>query len=72
VDCSKLVATAVKYMYTQFMNICDSLEGQIGALEIDESYVPDSKGVPIDLLVVDLTKDTEGDGDSDGDDEDLG
>ena len=55
-------------MSKKFINICDGLEGRIGALEIDESYVPDGKGVPIDLLVVDLTRDEDPvEGSDDGD-----
>jgi transposase len=56
VDCKKLVATAVKYMNTKFMNIVDGLEGEIGNLTIDPAYVADGTGIPIDLLVVDLTR----------------
>ena len=69
VDCKKLVATAVRYMNTKFMKIVDGLDGEIGNLTIDPTHVADGTGVPIDLLVVDLTR--VDDDDNDAEDTDI-
>jgi hypothetical protein len=55
VDWKKLVATAVRHINTKFMKIVDGLEGEIGNLTIDPTHVAGGTGVPIDLLVVELT-----------------
>ena len=55
-DCSKLVKRSIRLMDTHFISLVDGISGKIGALEVDPTYERDTTGIPIDSLVVDLTK----------------
>ena len=46
-----------KFVKSSYIPICLGLSGQIGALEIDCTRQPDKSNIPIDCLVVGLTKD---------------
>jgi hypothetical protein len=46
-------------MTDRFINITNGLSGAIYDLIIDEAYEADVHGVPIKLLIVDLTKEHE-------------
>ena len=54
-------ATCLKIAGTKFVSICDGIEGQIGTLVVDDSFRYEIVMLPIDTLVVDLTKDIEED-----------
>mmetsp|Transcript_30291 Transcript_30291/g.37002 ORF Transcript_30291/g.37002 Transcript_30291/m.37002 type:complete len:99 (+) Transcript_30291:163-459(+) len=55
-NCEGLVKKCRKAGDTEFILLCPGLEGRIGALIIDESHQRDTTEIPIDSLVVDLTK----------------
>ena len=56
VNCAKLEQTAVEFMNNKFIKLCGGLDGVIGNLQIDQNHQPDLTGMPIDMLVVDLTR----------------
>ena len=56
VDCRKLWATCMKDAGTIYVPICDGISGEIGSLVIDQNQTDDSYTLPIDTLVLDLTK----------------
>jgi hypothetical protein len=39
----------------KFIPMCDGIEGTIGALLVDENHKPDRTGIPIDMLIADLS-----------------
>ena len=43
--------------WTKFVPLCEGIEGIIGDLKIDDAFEYESVMLPIDTLVVDLTKD---------------
>ena len=45
----------------QKKSICEGIEEQIGSLVIDDTFRYESVMLPIDILVLDLTKDVEED-----------
>ena len=57
VDCHKLWATCKKIAWTKFVPLCEGIEGIIGDLKIDDAFEYESVMLPIDMPVVDLTKD---------------
>ena len=59
VDCRKLWKTCLDIAGTKFVPICDGISGKIGSLVVDETFVDESIDLPIDTLVVDLTRDDE-------------
>ena len=61
VSCKKLWVTCLKMAGTNFVSICDGIEGQIGTLVIDDTFRYESVMLPLDTLVVDLKKDVEED-----------
>ena len=61
VDCRKLWATCKKIAWTKFVPLCDGISGIIGDLKIDDTFKYESVMLPIDTLVVDLTKHVEDD-----------
>ena len=68
VDCQKLFNEAVKAAETKFIPLCGGISGKIGSLVVDETYEDEEVDIPIDALVLDLTK--EGDGDDENGDGD--
>ena len=54
VSCQKLWRTCRNIDGTKYVNLCVGLEGMIGDLKIDETYIPEDVTLPIDTLVVDL------------------
>ncbi len=54
--CEVLVKKAISRADNEYIPLCPEVECKIGALTIDESYEPDRSEIPIDYLVVDLTK----------------
>jgi hypothetical protein len=46
-------------MNSRFIKLSPGLEGAIGDLQIDPKYIPDGEGKPIDMLIVDLTREVE-------------
>lgn len=56
VNCKALWMNSLKLATTKFVPICKGIDGTIGNLIIDENYVPEQVSVPIDTLILDLTK----------------
>ena len=52
-----------KIAWTKFVPLCEGIEGIIGDLKIDDAFEYESVMLPIDTLVVDLTKDAKKDED---------
>ena len=67
----KLIDHSVKIALTKFVPVCCGLEGTIGSLEINENYVAEPCEVPIDTLVLTLSKTQEEDDDNEVDVEDA-
>ena len=56
VDCCKLWRTCVEIAGTKFVAICDGILGEIGSLAATETFTNEPVDLPIDILVVDLTR----------------
>ena len=61
VDCGKLVNKAIDMANTKFMAIADGITGTVDDLQIDSSYVSNTQGLPVDMLLIDLTDDSNAD-----------
>ena len=59
VDCRALWSKCLKIAGTKFIELCDGVSGGIGSLVRDEDFTYEPVALPIDTLVVDLTKDDE-------------
>ena len=59
VRCDGLVRKCEQCCNAEYIPLCPGLEGQIGALTIDKDHVQYRSEIPINSLVVDLTKDVE-------------
>ena len=64
VNCEKLYQESLKAAATKFVPICEGISGTIGALIIDPTYQEDEIDIPIDALVLDLTRIADEGGDS--------
>ena len=64
VNCKKLYQESLKAAATKFVPICEGISGTIGALIIDPTYQEDEIYIPIDALVLDLTRIADKGGDS--------
>ena len=56
VNCLRLFEHAIKMANTKFVPLCAGISGTIGNLVIDEEHEANREGLPIDLLIIDLTK----------------
>ena len=56
VDCCKLWRTCLRIAGTKFVSLCEGISGDKGSLGVDEAYVDEDVSLPIDTLVVDLTR----------------
>ena len=56
VDCRKLWMHCLTDASKIFVPICGGLEGEIGSLNVDENWKDDEVSIPIDTLIVDLTR----------------
>ena len=63
VDYRKLWLTALKYANEIYVPICDEIDGTIRSLSINENHTDEPHVLPIDTLVIDLTKDINSDAD---------
>ena len=59
IRCDGLVRKYEECCNAEYTPLCPGLQGQIGSLTIDPDHVQDRSKIPIDSLVVDLTKDVE-------------
>ena len=57
VSCEGLIRRSITAADTQYIPLCPGLSGKIGELKIDLTHEPDQSNIPVDCLVVDLTKD---------------
>ena len=71
IDCNKLIEHSTKIASAKFVPVCRGLEGTIGSLNIDENYMAEPCEVPIDTLVLTLSKNQEEDDDNEVDVEDA-
>ena len=51
VDCSKLIATSLKFANEKFIPIAGGISGTIDNLVVDEDYVVDTVDMPIDMVI---------------------
>ena len=56
VNCKKMWATCLKIAGMTFVSIFEGIEGQIRLLVVDDTVKHESVMLPIDTLVIDLTK----------------
>lgn len=56
VDCFKLFEKMVEMANTKFIPICKGISGCLGELTIDDSHEPIREGVPIDVLMLSVSK----------------
>jgi hypothetical protein len=56
VDCNKLFRKSIKMANEKFIPMCEGITGCIGSLLIDRDHIPNQTGMPIDMLIVDLTR----------------
>ena len=56
VDCRKLWSTCLTHANTIYVPICDGISGKIGTLLINKNHTDDPYALPIDTLVLGLTK----------------
>ena len=61
VDCRKLWGACKKLAWTKFVPLCEGISGIIGNLKIDDTFEYESFMLPIDALVIVLTKEPEHD-----------
>ena len=61
IDSEKLIDNSVKMALTKFVPVCRGIKGTIGELIIDKNYTPEPCEVPIDTLVLTLSKDAQED-----------
>ena len=54
--CQRLVEMAIRDTDNEFIPLCPGLSGRIGALTIDGEHVRNRSKIPIDEMIVDLTK----------------
>ena len=66
VDCKKLFNKSVEAAATKFIPQCEGISGTIGAFTIDPTYRDDEVDIPIDALMLDLTRVAD-EGDDSGD-----
>ena len=67
VNCKALWEHSLNLVTTKFVPICHGIEGIIGSLDIDETFVHESVNVPIDNLINDLSNGPNLDDDNGGD-----
>ena len=72
VNCKALWEHSLNLVTTKFVPICHGIEGTIGSLEIDETFVHESVNVPIDNLINDLSNGPNLDNDNGADVEQRG
>ena len=58
VNCAGLVRTSVNFMNNKFISLCEDLSGTIDDLTYNDEYKPVTEGMPIDMILLDLS--TEG------------
>ena len=63
VDCRGLWRTCLKYARTIYVPIREGINGEVGSLVVDESHTDELCDIPIDTLVLDLTKEDIADND---------
>jgi hypothetical protein len=56
VDCRKLFEASIKKANTIFVPLCEGISGTMGNLIIDDNHVPNRQGMPIDMVVMDVTR----------------
>lgn len=56
VNCQGLFNTAIRYANQKFIPLCEGISGTIGNLVVDPTYQDETVALPIDTLVLDLTK----------------
>ena len=56
VNCAKLWAKCLGIAGTKFVQLCEGISGAIGSLEVDPDFRYESVTLPIDTLVVDLSR----------------
>jgi len=64
VDCRKLWSSCLRDGGTMFIKMCSGISGTIGSLVVDENYIKPHVDLPIDTLVLDLTKEVVEDDDN--------
>ena len=58
VNTGKLWKKCIRYANEISVKLCQGIEGSVGSLTIDESYVPEPITLPIDTLVSDLARES--------------
>ena len=72
VSCRKLWNKCLEIAGTKFVQLCEGVSGQIGALVVDDTYEPGTYTIPIDTLVSYMVNDDADEGFFEGDIEESG
>ena len=56
INCGSLWRACLKHDTTTYVGLCEGLSGEIGSLIVDDIYVAEQVDIPIDTLIVGLTK----------------
>ena len=57
--CEGFIKKAIQAADAEFIPLCNSLQGQIGQLTIDNTHECNTSEIPMDSFVFDLTKELE-------------
>ena len=66
VNCQELWQKCLVCASQVFVKLCHGISGEVGKLTIDSNYIPEKFRLPIDTLIVDLTKDVNESEEEDG------
>ena len=56
-NCRELWRNSLQLALTIFVNLCRGIQGAVGSLTVDTNHLEEEMVLPIDTLVVNLTKD---------------
>ena len=56
INCVCLLRVCLKHAATTYVGLYEGLSGEIGSLIVDDIYVAEQVDIPIDTLIVGLTK----------------
>lgn len=55
-SCMKLFNHTIKMANTKFIPLCEGISGSMGSLIVDENYIGDTTGLPVDMMLISMSK----------------
>lgn len=55
-SCMKLFNHTNKMANTKFIPLCEGISGSMGSLIVDENYIGDTTGLPVDMMLISMSK----------------